>query len=101
MSTCPTEPPGPHDFTVEACPHCDTFQWPSRTDQHVATVHADLPPCTARLDNEYGSYTCILRAGHRIGHGQYGDYHASVIGPNGRTVWNDTADGATPHKEQS
>lgn len=100
MSSLPVDPPGPGDFVTEVCPHCDQPQWPSRTDEHIATAHADIPPCTARLDNKYGVYTCVLRAWHRSGHGEYGDYHVSAHGPLGRTVWNDTATGAIPHKEQ-
>lgn len=101
MSSLPTDPPGPHDFTTEVCPHCDQPQWPSRTDEHLATTHADIPPCTANISIvEYGVYRCVLRAGHKSAHGQYGGYHASKPGPNGRTVWNDAAAGAAPHKEQ-
>lgn len=86
----------------EICPHCDQPQPASEMDQHIATAHADLPACTATLDSEH--YTdvlhCVLRAGHRKGHGEYGDRHISERRPYGRTVWVDTADGATPHREQ-
>lgn len=84
----------------ELCPHCDQPQDPSQTDEHVATAHADIPPCTATLDDEHYDDTlhCVLRAWHRSGHGEYGDYHVSARGPVGRTVWNDTANGATPHR---
>jgi hypothetical protein len=87
-------------YPQEVCPHCDQPQPANQTDEHVATAHADIPPCTASLNGEYGLYTCVLRAGHKSGHGEYGDYHVSARGPVGRTVWNDTADGATPHEEQ-
>lgn len=98
----PAGTPGPHDFTTEICPHCDQPQWPSRMDEHIATAHANIPPCTATLDDEHYDDTlhCMLRAGHRSAHGEYGDYHASTPGPNGRTVWNDTAPGATPRQER-
>lgn len=83
----------------EICPHCNEPQPPSRTDKHVATVHADIPPCTATLATEStdGTLRCVLRAGHRSAHGEYGDYHVSACGPVGRTVWNDSAEGSTPH----
>lgn len=83
----------------EICPHCDEPHPPSQTDEHVATVHADIPPCTATLANEQtdGTLRCVLRAWHRSGHGEYGDYHVSARGPVGRTVWNDSAEGSTPH----
>jgi hypothetical protein len=94
-----TDRPGPGDYIHELCPHCDEPQWPSRLDAHVATAHANIPPCTARLDNEHtsGTLRCVLRAWHRSGHGEYGDYHVSARGPVGRTVWNDSAEGAVPH----
>lgn len=87
----------------EECPHCDQPHPAGEMDRHVTTVHADLPPCTAALDDEHydGTLHCVLRTGHRSGHGEYGDYHVSARGPVGRTVWNDTAAGATPHKEPS
>ncbi|CUW31736.1 MULTISPECIES: hypothetical protein [Streptomyces] len=85
------------DFISELCPHCEQPQPASETDQHIATVHADIPPCTARLNSEHGVYTCVLRAGHRSAHGEHGDYHVSARGPVGRTIWNDNATGASPH----
>jgi hypothetical protein len=98
--TAPEGKPGPHDFTTELCPHCDQPQWPSRTDEHVATAHADIPPCTAAIDTAHrGLLACICRAGHRRGRGEYGELHVSASGPLGRHVWNDTAPGVTPHKE--
>lgn len=85
---------------AEQCPHCDQPQPADETDQHIATEHADIPPCTATLDNETTSGTlhCVCRAGHRKGRGEYGDWHVSARGPAGRTVWNDAARGATPHR---
>lgn len=81
----------------EKCPHCDEPQPSRQMDAHVATVHADLPPCTARIEPEHGGlYTCAFRAGHEKG--LYGRWHASISGePTGRYVWNDSATGATPH----
>lgn len=99
--TVPEGAPVPDWSSVfaEICPHCDQPYASADMDRHVATAHADLPECTARVDSEYGLYTCVLRAGHRSGHGEYGDYHVSARGPVGRTVWNDSAKGAAPHKE--
>lgn len=84
----------------ELCPHCDRPQPANDMDQHVATAHADIPPCTATLDNQTtdGTLHCVMRAGHRIRHGGYGEWHVSARGPVGRTIWNDTAIGATPHR---
>lgn len=89
----------PDDFFGDKCPHCDQHPPRNRLDEHVATVHADLPPCTATLDNEHYDRTlsCVFRVGHRDG--EYGDYHASARGELGRTVWADWAKGATPHRE--
>jgi hypothetical protein len=84
----------------ELCPHCNEPQPAPDMDQHIATAHADMPPCTATLDNEHsgGTLPCVLRAGHRKGNGEYGEWHVSARRePVGRTIWNDTADGATPH----
>jgi hypothetical protein len=88
------------DGIPELCPHCDEPQPAIRMDEHIITAHAHIPPCTATLDNEHtdGVLCCVLRAWHRSGHGEYGDYHVSARGPIGRTVWNDSADGATPHR---
>jgi hypothetical protein len=86
------------DLITELCPHCNQPQPRSQTDQHIATAHADIPPCTARLDSEHGVYTCVLRAGHQ--HDQYGTWHVSARGPVGRTAWNDSAPGATPHRTE-
>lgn len=90
------------DFIPEICPHCAQPQDPRQTDEHVATAHADIPPCTATLDNEHsdGTLTCILRAQHSSWYRGDGDWHVSAHGPAGRTVWSDTAHGATPHQEQ-
>lgn len=89
----------PDNFPSEVCPHCDQPQSPDQTDDHIATAHADISPCTATLDNEHtdGTLACVLRAWHRRGHGEYGDYHVSARGPLGRTVWNESAQGAIPH----
>lgn len=88
------------EFDVdEECPHCDELQPSQQMDAHVATAHADLPPCTARIDLERGtSYTCAFRAGHAKG--EHGKWHASRRGGERwtRYVWNDSAFGATPHR---
>ena len=83
----------------DICPHCDQPQDPARTDEHITTAHADIPPCTATLDNANtdGPLTCILRAGHPSRYRGPGNWHISALGPAGRTVWSDAADGATPH----
>jgi hypothetical protein len=85
---------------TEKCPHCDDELNRSRLDGHVATAHADLPPCTATLSNQHteGTTVCAFRVGHRDG--EYGDWHATALtSVHGRTVWNDSAKGATPHTE--
>jgi hypothetical protein len=87
------------DFDVpEACPHCDEPQLSRQMDAHVARAHADLPPCTARIETEHReTYRCAFRAGHTKG--EYGLWHASTCeAPLGRYVWHDTAAGATPHR---
>jgi hypothetical protein len=89
-----------YDGVPELCPHCDQPQDPRQTDEHVAVAHADIPPCTATLTNGYsdGTLRCVLRAGHQSGHGEHGGYHVSARNPIvGRTMWNDNADGSTPH----
>lgn len=83
----------------EECPHCEEPQPSRQMDVHVATAHADLPPCTARIENEHReTYRCAYRAGHDKG--EYGQWHASRCdGYTGsRYVWNDSALGATPHR---
>lgn len=82
----------------EACPHCDATPPAKQLDTHVAREHADLPPCTARIDTEYReTYTCGFRVGHDGG--EYGTWHASKRDEHmGRNIWNDTATGATPHR---
>lgn len=91
-----------HDRLPEICPHCAEPQDPRQTDEHVATAHADIPPCTASLDSRYGDgiLTCVLRAQHSSGSRDDGDWHVSARGPAGRTVWNDSAIGATPHVDE-
>lgn len=81
----------------EECPHCEELQPSRQLDTHVAAAHADLPPCTARIETAYReTYRCAFRAGHEKG--KYGCWHASTCGePTGRHVWNDRAMGATPH----
>ncbi|MGY5048268.1 hypothetical protein ACWDE0_21950 [Streptomyces sp. 900105755] len=83
----------------EICPHCDQPQPRGNIDEHIATAHANIPPCAATLDNQHtnGVLHCVLRAWHRKGHGEYGEWHVSARGPAGRTIWNDDADGATAH----
>jgi hypothetical protein len=92
----------PDNFVPEVCPHCDQPQPPDQTDDHIVTAHADIPPCTATLDYEHadGALSCVLRAWHRSGHGEYGEYHVSARGPVGRHVWNDSAQGAVPHRHE-
>jgi hypothetical protein len=82
----------------EECPHCDEPQPSRQMDTHVATVHADLPPCTARIETQHReTYQCVFRAGHAKG--EYGRWHASASrDPAGRFMWNDSAAGATPHR---
>ena len=82
----------------EECPHCDAAPPSHQLDMHVARTHADLPPCTARIEPEHGGlYTCGFRAGHDGG--KYGTWHASKRSADmGRCVWNDSAMGATPHR---
>jgi len=82
----------------EACPHCAAAPPANQLDTHVAREHADLPPCTARIEPEGGGlYTCTFRAAHDGG--EYGTWHASKRDEHmGRYIWNDTATGATPHR---
>ncbi|MCX5253653.1 hypothetical protein OOK27_05620 [Streptomyces canus] len=84
----------------EECPHCDELQPSRQLDAHIARVHADLPPCTARIVTEHReTYRCAFRAGHAKG--KYGHWHASKLGadgPGSRYDWNDSAAGATPHR---
>lgn len=88
------------EYPILACPHCAECQYPSRIDEHIATAHADIPPCTATADiPDHGKYACVLRVGH--GDSEYGAYHVSAHGPVGRTFWSDTAPGAVPHEEES
>ncbi|TGZ14709.1 hypothetical protein DV517_61920 [Streptomyces sp. S816] len=88
------------DLIPEPCPHCDQHQPRAGMDQHITTNHADIPPCTARIDTESGGlYTCSFRIGHT--RGEYGDQHASPSStPLGRYVWADSAPGATPHRDE-
>jgi hypothetical protein len=84
---------------LQACPHCPEYPERSALDEHVASVHGDIPACTASLDSEYqnGILNCAFRVGHRSE--DYGDWHASTPqGLAGRTVWNDSSRGATPHR---
>ena len=86
----------------EECPHCDDPQPSEQMDAHIATAHADLPPCTARIETGHReTYRCAFRAGHEKG--LYGKWHASKSGEDAsivgaRYVWNDSAEGATPHR---
>lgn len=85
-------------YPSEQCAHCDEAPHANRMSEHLAATHADLPDCTARIEPEHGGlHTCAYKAGHKDG--EHGEWHASIHGPLGRYVWNDTADGATPHKE--
>lgn len=56
---------------------------------------SDLPDCTARIDTEHGSYTCVFKAGHNDG--ECSEWHASGWGLWDCYVWNDGSPGATPH----
>lgn len=87
------------DFNKEKCPHCDEPQPSRQMDAHVASAHADLAPCTARIETEHReTYRCAFRAGHAKG--EYGKWHASTRSKSpGRYVWNDSALGATPHRD--
>lgn len=99
--TVPEGTPAPDRSGIftELCPHCDEPYAREDMEQHVTQGHADLPECTARVDSVHGTYTCAFRAGHAKGHGEYGEWHASTYrDPIGRTVWNYTAQGATPHR---
>lgn len=88
----------PADLVPESCPHCNDHQSRGKLDEHVATAHSDIPPCTARISPRTGGLnTCSFRVGH--GDGEYGDLHASRQGPMGRHVWRDTASGAVLHRE--
>ena len=85
---------------TEECPHCEQSQPWGAMDLHLATIHDDIPPCTARLNIRSLEYECVLRAGHKSAYGTLEYWHASERGPiGGRQVWSDSADGATPHKE--
>lgn len=84
----------------QACPHCPEYPTVGELDDHVASAHSDLPPCTATLDSECenGILYCAFRVGHRSE--DCADWHASHRqGPAGRTVWNDAERGATPHRQ--
>jgi len=98
---CRTErPQGAHDVREE-CPHCDAAPPSRQLDMHVARQHADIPPCTARIETEHReTYRCAFRAGHKEGRGEYGAWHASAHGSSfgSRHVWSDNARGATPHQ---
>lgn len=85
-------------YPHELCPHCDQSPTANRLDEHLATAHADLPDCTARYSGDDGEYTCAMKAAHVLG--EYGLSHASVCGPMGRTIWNDTLPGASPHQQK-
>lgn len=88
------------DLPPERCPHCDQGYPANKMEEHVSTAHADIPPCTATLDNETtgGTLHCVWRAGHRPRHGEYGEWHVSQHKPGyAKMVWNDNAAGATPH----
>lgn len=84
-------------YPHEECPHCPESITANRLDRHIATVHADLPDCTATLTDD-GGPTCAMKWPHVLG--EYGLSHASVCGPMGRLIWSDSVPGATPHKDQ-
>jgi len=88
----------PYELPQE-CPHCPEHPDFRQLDDHIAAAHHDLPPCTATLDavRVVGVVQCAFRVGHRSG--DFGDWHASKsVAPRGRTVWNDSVQGATPHR---
>jgi hypothetical protein len=88
------------DYDIpEECPHCEEAPPSRQLDAHVASVHADLPSCTAFIETEHReTYRCSFRAGHNGG--EYGTWHASKRGADmGRYIWNDTATGALPHQD--
>lgn len=87
----------------DQCPHCDegvTFPR-DQLDAHIAEVHADLPPCTARISNA-GTGDQAVRCRFRVGHrDDSGDYHAGPYDERmGRLRWGDHAMGAIPHQPQ-
>lgn len=86
------------DILLDRCPHCPERVTRSRLDEHVTTAHADLPPCSATFDTGLDLVLCAFRVGHRDG--EYGDWHATARDEMGRTVWNDGAHGATPHRTE-
>ncbi|MET9073906.1 hypothetical protein ABZX95_17400 [Streptomyces sp. NPDC004232] len=86
------------DILLDRCPHCPERVPRSRLDEHVTTAHAELPPCTATFDTGHDLALCAYRVGHRDG--EYGDWHATARDEMGRTVWNDAAHGATPHRAE-
>lgn len=94
----PGSPMPDSEYPRQKCPHCGEQPFEHRMDQHIRDVHGDLPQCTARIDGEYGAYTCAFRVGHA--HGEYGDRHAGFRGPHGRFIWADYSPGAVPHIEQ-
>lgn len=89
------------EYPREECPHCGGYLPSNRTDEHIGSAHADIPPCTATLDDEHtnGTLHCVFRAWHR--RGEYGEHHVSARGPIGRTVWDDSAQGAQSHREEA
>lgn len=102
-ATMPADAPT-SDWTYPqvACPHCDQHPHDNCLDEHLADAHADLPPCAATLHDTHYTHvlTCALRAGHTSVYPRTEYWHATTHDLLlGRTVWNDTADGATPHRE--
>ncbi len=85
-------------YPHEQCPHCHQAPTANHLDEHLTTTHANLPNCTASYIGDEGEYTCAMKVAHVLG--EYGLSHASVCGPMGRVIWNDTLPGATPHREQ-
>jgi hypothetical protein len=87
----------------DQCPHCDEgVTVPrDRLDDHIAEVHADLPPCTARISSaatENQTVRCVFRVRH---YDEYGDQHAGRDERNGgRFRWGDNTIGAVPHEPQ-
>jgi len=89
------------DEPPHRCPHCPEHLSVDQIDDHVATAHQNIPPCTATLEGAGldGTLHCAFRAGHRSPYyPDYDDWHASRWQPlAGRTVWKDSATGAAPH----
>ncbi|MYS16561.1 hypothetical protein, partial [Streptomyces sp. SID4982] len=58
-------------YPHEQCPHCPEAPTANRLDEHLATVHADLPDCTARYSGDDGDghveHGCAMKVAHVLG----------------------------------